>query len=81
MKICPHCNGRGWVGDNEDRCPECNGTGQVEDDDEGPALIREPDSSAQTRSPPTRAADRCAPPAPPAGASSAADTRSYSNRE
>ena len=39
MKICPHCNGRGWVGDNEDHCPECNGTGQVEDDDEGPALV------------------------------------------
>ena len=43
MKICPHCNGRGWVGDNEDRCPECNGTGQVDDDDEGPAPIRELD--------------------------------------
>ena len=43
MKICPHCNGRGWVGDSEDRCLECNGTGQVEDDDPGPAPIREPD--------------------------------------
>jgi DnaJ-class molecular chaperone len=43
MKICPHCNGRGWLGGDEDRCPECNGTGQVEDDDQEPAPIREPD--------------------------------------
>jgi DnaJ-class molecular chaperone len=42
MKPCPHCNGRGWVGDGED-CPECNGTGQVEDDEQEPAPIREPD--------------------------------------
>jgi DnaJ-class molecular chaperone len=43
MKVCPHCNGRGWVNDGED-CPDCNGTGQVEDDEQEPAPIREPDS-------------------------------------
>jgi DnaJ-class molecular chaperone len=43
MKICQHCNGRGWLGSDEDRCPECNRTGQVEDDDQEPAPIREPD--------------------------------------
>ena len=43
MKVCPHCNGRGRVGDGED-CPVCNGSGQVEDDEQEPAPIREPDS-------------------------------------
>ena len=31
MKVCPHCNGRGWV------------NGQIEDDEQEPAQIREPD--------------------------------------
>jgi DnaJ-class molecular chaperone len=31
MKVCPHCNGRGWINDGED-CPDCNGSGQVGDD-------------------------------------------------
>jgi len=43
MKVCPHCNGRGWIDDGED-CPDCNGTGQVEDDEQEPAPIREPDA-------------------------------------
>jgi DnaJ-class molecular chaperone len=43
MKVCPRCNGRGWVADDED-CPDCNGTGQVEDDEQEPAPIREPDN-------------------------------------
>jgi DnaJ-class molecular chaperone len=42
MKVCPHCNGRGWVNDGED-CPDCNGSGQVGDDEEEPAQIPEPD--------------------------------------
>ena len=41
MKVCPRCNGRGWIGDGDD-CPDCNGTGQVEDDEQEPAPIREP---------------------------------------
>jgi hypothetical protein len=41
MKVCPRCNGRGWIGDGDD-CPDCDGTGQVEDDEQEPAPIREP---------------------------------------
>jgi DnaJ-class molecular chaperone len=41
MKVCPRCNGRGWIGDDE--CPDCNGSGRVEDDEQEPAPIREPD--------------------------------------
>ena len=44
MKVCPHCNGRGWVDDPNEECPDCNGTGQVEDDEQEPAHIREPDA-------------------------------------
>jgi DnaJ-class molecular chaperone len=43
MKVCPHCNGRGWVDDRSEDCPDCNGTGQVEEDEQEPAEIREPD--------------------------------------
>ena len=39
MKVCPHCNGRGWVDDPNEECPDCNGTGQVEDDEQEPARI------------------------------------------
>jgi DnaJ-class molecular chaperone len=42
MKVCPHCNGRGWIDGGED-CPDCNGSGQFEDDEQEPAPIREPD--------------------------------------
>jgi DnaJ-class molecular chaperone len=51
MKVCPRCNGRGWIDDGED-CPDCNGTGQVEDDEQEPAPIREPDRDAQAPSRP-----------------------------
>jgi RecJ-like exonuclease len=49
MKVCPRCNGRGWIDDGED-CPDCNGTGQVEDDGQEPAPIREPDRDNQMKS-------------------------------
>jgi DnaJ-class molecular chaperone len=42
MKVCPRCNGRGWIDDGED-CPDCNGTGQVKDDEQEPAPIRDTD--------------------------------------
>jgi DnaJ-class molecular chaperone len=45
MKVCPHCNGRGWVDDPNEECPDCNGTGQVDDDEQEPAHIREPDNN------------------------------------
>jgi len=48
MKVCPRCNGRGWVNDGED-CPDCNGTGLVEDDEQEPAPIREPDHDDQMK--------------------------------
>ena len=43
MKVCPRCNGRGWIDDPNEECPDCNGTGQVENDEQEPAHMREPD--------------------------------------
>ena len=47
MRVCPECQGRGRVEDEDGKfetCHECGGSGVVDETESDPPTIREPDA-------------------------------------